>query len=713
MPDVTITRAWRGHEGASWLAGVPRRKECSLEDMGTRIAQEPAASVEAALAHALQLLDDAPALAAEQAREILRVAPGHPAAELLSGMAANAMGDFAQAAAVLDPLVQAQPGSARAWLELARARMGADAGAQAMPCLERAIALQPGLPCGWLTLAELRFSGGDEEGANAAYLEHARHSAHDPELMAAADALAQQRLPEAETRLRARLRRQPGDVVAMRMLAELAARLGRNDEAIALLDAALERAPGFDAARQNYAMLLNRGNRHAEALVEIDQLLERDAGNRGLRNMRAVVLGKLGEFDTAIATYEGVLAQSPGQWQVWLGYGHALKTANRTADAVAAYRRAIALNPGFGSAWWSLANLKTVRFDPADIAAMRKQLERQDLDAGERLQFEFALGKALEDAGEAADAFAHYARGNALRRQQLPYDAALGRERTRRAMRTYTREFLSERQGSGCPAPDPIFVVGMPRAGSTLIEQILSSHPQVEGTMELPALIAITRELRQRDGNPETTSYHDVLATLSREELSALGEEYLRRTAVQRREGRPLFIDKMPNNFAHLGLLHLILPNAKIIDARRHPLGCCFSNFKQHFARGQAFSYDLADMGGYYADYVALMAHFDEVLPGRVHRVIYEDMVADTEAQVRALLAYCGLPFDERCLRFFENERAVRTASSEQVRRPIYREGLDQWRRFDAWLGPLKNALGPVLDYYPAVPPRGDLPVWC
>ena len=678
--------------------------------MEALIAPAPTAGVEAALAHALHLLAADPALAAEQAREVLAAAPGHPGAELVLGMADTAQGDFHAAQQRLDRLARAQPRSAMTWLELARASAGAGRRVDALACAERAVALQPALPGAWLALADLRFAAGDEDGANAAYLQHVRHSARDPVLMAAADALVRGDLPEAETRLRARLARQPGDVAALRMLAELAARLGRNDEAALLLEHALERAPGFDAARQNYAVVLNRGNRHAEALAEIDRLLERDPGNQPLRNMRAVVLGKLGDFDGAIAGYEGVLARAPGQWQVWLGYGHALKTANRTTDAVAAYRRAIALNPGFGAAWWSLANLKTVRFDAADIEAMRAQLRREDLDDDARLHFEFALGKALEDAGDHADAFAHYARGNALRRRQLPYDAELGRERTRRAIRTYNRAFFAEREGAGCAAPDPIFVVGMPRAGSTLIEQILSSHPQVEGTMELPALIAITRELRQRDGSPETTSYHDVLAGLDRAEREALGRDYLRRAQPHRREGRPLFIDKMPNNFAHVGLIHAILPNAKIIDARRHPLACCFSNFKQHFARGQAFSYGLADMGHYYADYVALMAHFDEVLPGRIHRVIYEDMVADTETQVRALLDYCGLEFDDRCLRFFENERAVRTASSEQVRRPIYREGLDQWRHFAPWLGPLEEALGPVLARYPAVPPAEELP---
>ncbi|WP_374557388.1 sulfotransferase [Thermomonas sp.] len=672
----------------------------------------PAASVETALAHAWQLLESRPDLAEAQAHEILAAAPGHPGAELVLGMAAAAQGDGAAAEHRLDRLARAQPRSSMTWLALARVRAAAGRRVDALACAERAVALQPGLPGGWLALADLRFAAGDDDGANAAYLEHVRHSARDPVLLAAADALARGDLPEAETRLRARLAREPGDVAALRMLAELAARLGRNDEAALLLEHALERAPGFDAARQHYAVVLNRANRHAEALAEIDRLLERDPGNAPARNMRAVVLGKLGDFDGAIAGYESVLARAPDQWQVWLGYGHALKTANRTAEAVAAYRRAIALRPGFGGAWWSLANLKTVRFDAADLEAMRGQLRRTDLDDDARLHFEFALGKGLEDAGEDAEAFAHYASGNALRRAQLPYDAALGRERTRRAIHTYTPAFFAARAGAGCPAPDPIFVVGMPRAGSTLLEQILSSHPQVEGTMELPSLIAITRELRQRDGNPETTSYHDVLAGLEPADLAALGEDYLRRAQVHRREGRPLFIDKMPNNFAHVGLIHAILPNAKIIDARRHPLACCFSNFKQHFARGQAFSYDLADLGQYYADYVALMAHFDAVLPGRIHRVIYEDMVADTEAQVRALLDYCGLEFDPRCLRFFENDRAVRTASSEQVRRPIYREGLDQWRRFAPWLGPLEDALGPVLTHYPAVPPPAQLPAW-
>ena len=666
--------------------------------------QVTSVSITDAVANALRLLEIDPAQAARQAREILKVTPGQPNAVLLLGLAANAERDFAHAAAVLEPLARVQPKSARTWLALGVARYGIGQNAQAINALNQAIALQPGLPCAWLTLAELRFSIGDESGAEAAYLRHLKYSNEDPELMAGADALANNRLPEAESLIKRRLKWQPGDVAAMRMLAELELRRGRNTDAILLLEQALERAPGFDAARQNYAAALHRCNRHREAVAELDILLGKTPDDQILKNMKAVVLSKLGDFDTAIATYESVLQRVPDQAEIWINYGHALKTAGRGADAVKAYRRCLMLRPDFGSAWWSLANLKTAHFDAADIDTMRAQLARVDLDANARLHFEFALGKAMEDVGLYAESFSHYANANALRRAQLPYDAEAAHTKNLQSISTYSRSFFAERDGTGSQATDPIFVVGMPRAGSTLIEQILASHPLVEGTMELPAIIAIGNDLRLRDGDTGSSAYHDVLARLARDELQALGEQYLERTRIHRREGKPFFIEKMPNNFAHVGLIQLILPNARIIDARRHPLACCFSNFKQHFARGQAFSYDLADMGRYYADYVALMAHFDRVLPGRIHRVIYERMVDDTEAQVRALLDYCGLEFDARCLRFFENERTVRTASSEQVRKPIYRDGVDQWKHFEPWLDPLKHALGPVLDAYPEPP---------
>jgi hypothetical protein len=398
-----------------------------------------------------------------------------------------------------------------------------------------------------------------------------------------------------------------------------------------------------------------------------------------------------------------VLADYPNNARVWMSYGHALKTTNRSSECVQTYRKSIELAPHLGEAYWSLANLKTFRFTPADIEAMQAQLATTNLTDDDRLQFHFALGKAFEDARQFTESFQHYAEGNRLRRTGVGYDADANIEQMQRSRALFTPEFFAARAGQGTQAPDPIFIVGLPRSGSTLLEQILSSHPLVEGTMELADIVNMAREL----GGPHARvqgAYPESIAALDENALRSLGERYLEQTRIYRRTDAPFFIDKLPNNFAHTGLIHLILPRAKIIDARRHPLGCCFSNFKQHFARGQHFTYSLDDLGRYYRGYVQLMAHFDAVLPGRVHRVIYERMIEDTEGEVRRLLDHCGLPFDERCLRFYENERAVRTASSEQVRRPIYREGVDHWQHYEPWLGPLKSALGSVLEHYPNVP---------
>jgi tetratricopeptide (TPR) repeat protein len=667
-------------------------------------AAEPTASLEVALARTQRLLAHDPALAEEQAHEILRSVPGQPVALRLLAASHSVRGDPAGAIALLRPLAEAHPQWARVHLDLGLALGQARRGAEALAALQRAVALDPRLPGAWRAIGDHLSAVGDVAGADAAYAQHLLHSPGDPALLAAAGALAEGRIPEAEAQLRAILRRAPTDVAAIRMLAEVAARLGRDEDAEVLLARCIELAPGFHAARQQHALVLNRGNRHAEAMAEVQTLLAADPANPGYRNLKAVILGRVGDYAQAIALYEQLVLEYPRHAPLWMSFGHALKTAGDTARAIEAYRRSIALDAGCGEAYWSLANLKTIRFDAADIAAMEAQCARTDIPDDARLHFEFALGKAREDARAHAVSFAHYQRGNALRRAQLPYDADDNADRVRRARALYTPGFFAERAGWGDPSPDPIFIVGLPRAGSTLLEQILSSHSRVEGTMELPEVIALTRDLRRASGAPQTTSYHDVLAELDRDAVRALGARYLERTRIQRRGGAPLFIDKMPNNFAHVGLIHLALPNAKIIDARRHPLACCFSAFKQHFARGQAFSYDLADLGRYYRDYVALMAHFDAVLPGRVHRVTYERMVDDTEVEVRRLLDYCGLPFEDACLRFFENDRPVRTASSEQVRRPIYRDGVDHWRHFEPWLAPLKDALGPVLDAYPDVP---------
>jgi tetratricopeptide (TPR) repeat protein len=521
--------------------------------------------------------------------------------------------------------------------------------------------------------------------------------------MAAAAALCENRIPEAEALLRRHLKEYPTDVAAMRMLAEVAARLGRYRDAESLLERCLELAPSFTNARHNYAVALFRQSKHAAARAQVEQLFAREPRSPNYRALKAAILAGVGEYHEAIALYHEIVAEYPHQPRIWMSCGHALRTSGDALAGIAAYRRAIELEPSLGEAYWSLANLKTFRFAAADFAAMRAQLGRPELREDDRLHFHFALGKALEDQQEFASSFEHYQAGNAVRRGQIHYDGDENRAFVRRARAVFTTEFFAARTGSGCTAPDPIFIVGLPRAGSTLIEQILASHSQVEGTMELPDLQIIARTLPGAPPGP-TRRYPESLAELDAATLRALGENYLERTRIHRKRGTPFFIDKMPNNCAHVGLIQLILPRAKIIDARRHPLGCCLSAFKQHFARGQSFSYGLTDVGAYYRDYVELMAHFDTILPGRVYRVFHEDLIEDTETQIRRLLEYCGLAFEPACLRFHENERAVRTASSEQVRTPIFRDGVDQWRHYEPWLEPVKTALGAVLTAYPATP---------
>jgi len=668
-------------------------------------APEPVGTLEVALRHAGTLLESQPELAAEQAREILRVMPKHPLATLFVGVAQRKLGEGVAALQTLQALVSEQPGWAPAHYELGVTLGLLGRGEEAVPSLQEAVRLKADIGDAWRLLGDHLTAMGDPAGADAAYANHIKVSTRDPRLLAPAAALCDGRIPEAERLLKQHLKQFPTDVAAIRMLAEVAARLGRFADAEALLARCLELAPGFSAARYHYALVLHRQNRTAEALPHLDRLILEDPRHPGYRNLKGAVLNRIGEYGQALAIYEEILAEYPKQAKVWMSYGHSLKTAGRQSQCVDAYRKAVELSPQLGDAYWSLANLKTFRFTPAEIEAMRAQLARTDLSAEDRYHFHFALGKALEDAREFAASFEHYAEGNRLRRAAIHYDARRTSASVDRSRRLFTAEFLAERAGAGAPDADPIFIVGLPRAGSTLVEQILSSHSLVEGTMELPDITAIVQGLTKPRDSGEASRYPDVVAPLGRAELRALGERYLTQTRIQRKMGTPFFIDKMPNNWAYVGLITLILPNARIIDARRHPLSCCFSGFKQHFARGQHFSYSLEDIGRYYRDYVALMAHFDAVLPGRVHRVVYEQMVADTESEIRKLLAYCGLPFEDACLRFYENERAVRTASSEQVRQPIFRDAVEHWRNYEPWLGPLKTALGPVLDTYPDAPP--------
>jgi len=664
---------------------------------------EPVGTLDTALDHTQRLMTSEPRLAAEQATEILKVAPGHPLATLLLGVANRRAGDAATSQTVLEPLARSQPNWAAAHYELGLTLGVRRNGEGAVAALRRAVSLKPEMPDAWRALGDHLTASGDAVAADEAYAQHIKFSTNDPRLLEAAAALCENRIPVAESLLRAHLKQFPTDLPALRMLAEVAARLQRYADAEVLLERALELAPSFVPARHNYAVVLHRQRKIKAAWEQVQKLVEADPLNPSYRTLKAAIASGIGEYDQALELYAGVLAEYPHNARVWMSYGHSLKTANRQTDCVQTYRKSIELAPQLGEAYWSLANLKTFKFEPADIEAMQTQLARGKLTPEDRFHFHFALGKAFEDAGQFAESFRHYEEGNSLRRKGVGYDADWNSEQMRRMQALFTPQFFAARAGQGASAPDPIFIVGLPRSGSTLLEQILSSHPQVEGTMELADMPNLVRELGGSQVRAKS-KYPESIAALDAEALRSLGERYLELTRIYRRTDAPFFIDKLPNNFAHTGLIHLILPRAKIIDARRHPLGCCFSGYKQHFARGQHFTYNLDDIGRYYRDYVELMAHYDAVLPGRVHRVIYEQLIEDTEGEVRRVLDYCGLPFDQRCLRFYENERAVRTASSEQVRRPIYREGVDHWVNYEPWLGPLKSALGSVLEHYPNVP---------
>jgi tetratricopeptide (TPR) repeat protein len=569
--------------------------------------------------------------------------------------------------------------------------------------LRAMLADQPRNAEAWRQLGRSLRALGDDDEAAEAEMTAVRATAFEPEMIAIATAMQANDLPQAEALLRQRLTAQPLDVAAIRLMAELAGRLGRNADSEKLLRRAIELAPGFTVARANLALVLNRQQRYGEALAELDALaLSGDgaAATVGDRNLRAVLLGRTGNYEEAAKLYEGLTRGFPEHAPMWMSYGHVLKTLGRQADAILAYRRAIERKPGLGEAWWSLANLKTVEFADADVADMERALaSRPALPENDRLHLHFALGKAYADRGEAEPSFRHYAAGNALRSAQVAHEPAAITAQVDRIVSEFTAELVAAREGQGDPAHDPIFIVGLPRAGSTLLEQILDSHSQVEGTMELPDIPAMAlREARALGSGPR--DWLGALAAMAPDRLAELGAEYLDRTRVQRKTDKPLFIDKLPNNWILAGFIHLILPNSRIVDARRDPMDCCFSNFRQHFARGQAFTYDLTDIGRYYADYVRAMAHYEHVLPNRIHRVIHERLLDDPEREVRALLNHLKLPFEEECLAFHRNPRAVRTASSEQVRRPINREGVGQWRAYEQWLGPLKDSLGDLLETY-------------
>ncbi len=568
---------------------------------------------------------------------------------------------------------------------------------QAEPAIEaflRAVHLNPALPASWNALKILMKIAGREADAQMAAQHVATLAKLPPEIVTASSMFADGEVYPAERIVRDFLLKHGDHVEAMRLLAKIGMKLDVLDDAELLLERTLALAPGYHAARYDYALVLLQRHKHVRALEELERLLEVDPDNRPYRISYATACAGIGNNERAIELYREVLKQTPGAADLHLSVGHALKTLGKQQEAIESYYTAIGCRPSFGDAYWSLANLKTYRFPVEDIERMRAQEEAPGIREEDRYHLCFALGKALEDRGEYAESFRHYQRGNALKKAEIRFRIEPIERNARLQAAVCTRDFFASRRGYGFDCRDPIFIVGLPRAGSTLLEQILASHSRVEGTMELPNILRLVGELQGRDPDVDNPRYPAILADLTPEKFRSFGEKYIADTRVYR-TGKPMFIDKMPNNFRHIGLIHLILPNAKIIDARREAMACCFSNFKQLFASGQEFTYSIEDIARYYRSYVQLMQHWDDVLPGRVLRIQHESVVEDLERNVRRLLEFCGLNFEPACLEFHRTERSVRTASSEQVRQPISKDGLEQWRHFEPWLGELKMALGP------------------
>ena len=643
------------------------------------------------------------AAAAEAAARLSAAAPGQPEVLYLLALAQRQQQRPADALATLDELERHHPRLSRLFQERGHCYVALKDAPRAIAAYRKAVEINATLSASWGMLEGLYRLTSDTGKAAFAAAQLARLKSLPSAVITATNLYCDGELAAAEKLIRAFLVEHGDQIEAMRLLARIGADLEVYDDAELLLAALLERAPDYAAARYDYASVLMARHKYLEARAELDRLLAGDPGNRDFRTLHATATVCLGEHEKALELYRALLTELPAEGSesadLHLSAAHALKTLGRQGDAIEEYRAAARARPAFGDAYWSLANLKTYRFSDTELAAMRAAEAAPATGAIDRYHLCFALGKAYEDRGGYATSWAFYERGNALKRAESRYRPEPVELNTANQQRICTSEFFHERTGCGIASNEPIFIVGLPRSGSTLVEQILASHSEVEGTHELADIPRFVHELQGRDPDLRSPRYPAVLAELPRQAFAALASRYLDDTRIYR-SGKPRFIDKMPNNFRHIGLIQLMFPNAKIIDARREPLAGCFGLYKQLFARGQEFAYSIPDIARYYRTYLELMEHWDRVLPGRVLRVHYEDVVDDLEGSVRRILEHCALPPEPACLTFYRTERSIHTASSEQVRQPIFREGLDQWRHFEPWLDPLREALGDALERY-------------
>ncbi len=638
--------------------------------------------------------------AQRRAASLLEVSPDHQDALYISAVAHRYAKNFFEASEAVDRLIALLPEYGRAHQERGHLLRAQAREEEALAAYRYAAQLNPSLVASVQGSAELA-AGREPAAAHAAQAELERLSSLPKPLLAVMNHVAEGRILKAEEICRSFLQKNPTHTEGMRLLADIGMRLSVLDDAEFLLESAVALEPENAQLRLDYIQVLRKRQKHDAALQQAKHLHEKDEANPLFQSHLAVECMQVGDYEQAFTLFDAVLEKLPGNPVTLTSKGHALKTYGDQEKAVEAYRAAITSSPGHADAYYALANLKTYRFTDEEMTAMQGQAAMPGMPLRELIHFHFSLGKAFEDREQFGLSFSHYEKGNELKRIQSRYDPDQMERELRAQMEICTPDLFDRQAEKGFPAKDPIFIVGLPRAGSTLLEQILASHSAVDGTMELPNILALAHRLRSNGPISRSSLYPDVLNELSAEELHGFGKAFIDETRVHR-QGALRFIDKMPNNFRHIGLIHLILPNAKIIDARREPMACCFSGFKQLFAEGQEFTYGLDEIGRYYRGYVELMAHWDRVLPGLVLRVQYEDVVDDLETQVRRILDHCGLPFEDACLNFHQTKRSVRTASSEQVRQPLYRSGVDQWLQFEEHLTPLRDALGPALQGYRA-----------
>lgn len=619
--------------------------------------------------------------------------PGHAEAQYTKAVLKRLLNQHDEALRTLDRLHEIMPEHSRGYQEKGHLWMMQRNLASAITAFGKAVELDPALVTSWKALIGLYQLANDNAGVEKATVHFDRLKKLPPELLNISSLINEQRLDKAEPQCRQFLLKHPKNVEAMRLLAKIGMELGVTDDAETLLKSALEFEPEFHLARFDYVGVLQKRKNFVAAIEHAHILRKKVPEDYNYRRLYANACLNMGRHEEALDLYNDVLTIDPENPQILLMCGHAAKTIGRVEEGIDYYRRCYTAKPDYGDAYWSLANLKTYSLSDQELNEATKREASDQTSTNDRIHLCFALGKAYEDREDFAVAFEFYARGNSLKSRELGYHADSVTTEVNVQIEVCNTQLIEAKSNIGHAAADPIFIVGLPRSGSTLLEQILASHSEVDGTLELPNILNFVAQLNGRRMANENAKYPYVLSDLSEDAIQKLGKAYIEDTRVHR-GGAPYFTDKMPNNFRHIGLIKMILPNAKIIDARREPMACCFSGFKQLFSEGQAYSYKLEDIGRYYKDYVRLMDHWESVYPGQILRVQYEDVVDDLETQVSRIMAFCGLQMEPTCLEFYKTDRLVSTPSSQQVRQPIFKTGKQQWKNFESYLQPLKTVLG-------------------